>query len=117
MAAELVNRLAILLAARRFPCMGVADSRSLRCDTDVTMHHFVHRTAFVPFRRFSGGRATKFMQRLSLALHDTLGSYLRDALQEGSVDAGTCPHVPRVGFFPFFFVLLGGLRHSPLFFL
>jgi hypothetical protein len=32
MAAELVDRLAILVAVRRFPCIGVADSRSLRSD-------------------------------------------------------------------------------------
>jgi hypothetical protein len=32
MAAELVDRLATLVAVRRFPGMGVADSRSLRCD-------------------------------------------------------------------------------------
>jgi hypothetical protein len=30
------------------------------------------------------------MQRLSTALHGTLGSYLRDALQKGSADAVAC---------------------------
>jgi GTP-sensing pleiotropic transcriptional regulator CodY len=36
MADELVDRIAILVAARRFPSMGVADSRSLRSDNYVT---------------------------------------------------------------------------------
>jgi hypothetical protein len=37
----------------------------------------------------------EFMQRLSTALHGTLGSYLRDALQEGSAGAVACLPVPR----------------------
>jgi hypothetical protein len=32
MAVELADRLAILVVVRRFPCMGVADSHSLRYD-------------------------------------------------------------------------------------
>jgi hypothetical protein len=79
MAAELVDRLAILVAVRRFPSMGAADSRSLRTDSYVRMHHFVRRSTYVPFRRFGGDVRRKFMQRLSPALHGTLGSYLRDA--------------------------------------
>jgi hypothetical protein len=35
------------------------------------------------------------MQRLVAALHGTLYSYLRDALQEDSVDVVACLHVPR----------------------
>jgi hypothetical protein len=35
------------------------------------------------------------MQSLSAALHGTLGSYHRDALQEGSLDAVACLPVPR----------------------
>jgi hypothetical protein len=35
------------------------------------------------------------MQRLSAALHGTLGSYLRGVVQEGSVDDVACLHVPR----------------------
>jgi hypothetical protein len=35
------------------------------------------------------------MQRLSSTLHGTMGSYPRDALQEGSVDAIACLFVPR----------------------
>jgi hypothetical protein len=35
------------------------------------------------------------MQRFFASLHGALGSYLRDALNEGSVDAMACLHVPR----------------------
>jgi hypothetical protein len=35
------------------------------------------------------------MNRLFLALHGTLGSYLGDALHEGSADSVACLHVPR----------------------
>jgi hypothetical protein len=38
----------------------------------------------------------EFMQRLSAARHRILGSYLRDALQEGGADAVACLPVPRV---------------------
>jgi hypothetical protein len=80
MAAELVERLAILVAVRRFLGMGAADSRSLRYDNYVRMHHFVRRTTYyVPFRRFLGDVRREFMQRRFAALHGTLGSYLRDA--------------------------------------
>jgi GTP-sensing pleiotropic transcriptional regulator CodY len=51
MAAELVDRLAIVVAVRRFPSMGVADSRSLRSNFYIRMRHFVRRTTFIPFRR------------------------------------------------------------------
>jgi hypothetical protein len=95
MAAELVDRLAILVAVRRFPCMGAADSRSLRSDSYVRMQHFVRLSTSVPFRRFLGDVRREFMQRLSVALRGTLGSYLRDAFQEGSVDAVACRPVPR----------------------
>jgi hypothetical protein len=54
MAAELVDRLAILVAIRRFLSMGVADSRSLRSGCYVRMQHFVRRTTYVPFRSFWG---------------------------------------------------------------
>jgi hypothetical protein len=74
------------------------------------MQQFVHRTTYVPFRRFLGDVRREFMQRLSVALHITLGSYLRDALQEGSADAVACLSVPGAYIFPFFFFLLGGLR-------
>jgi hypothetical protein len=51
---ELVDRLAILVAARRFPGMGVVDSRSLRYESYVRLQHFVRRSTCVPFRRFLG---------------------------------------------------------------
>jgi hypothetical protein len=35
------------------------------------------------------------MQRLFAALRGTFGSYLRDALHEGSVDAVACLPIPR----------------------
>jgi hypothetical protein len=54
MAVELVDRLAILVAVRRFPCMGAFDSRSLRSDSYVRMEHVVRRTND-PFRRFLVG--------------------------------------------------------------
>ena len=95
MAAELVYRLAILVAVRRFPSMGAADSRSLRSDRYVRMKHFVRRTTYVPFRRFWGDVRREFMQRLYASLHGTLGSYLRDALHEGIVDVVACLPFPR----------------------
>jgi hypothetical protein len=95
MAAELVNRVAILVIVRRFPGMGAAYSRSLLCDSYVRMQHFVRRSTYVPFRRFRGDVRREFMQRLSATLHGNLGSYLRDAFQEGSVDAVACLFVPR----------------------
>jgi hypothetical protein len=94
MAAELVDRLAILVVVRRFPSMGAADSRSLRYATYVRMKHFVRRST-VPFRRFLGDVRREFMQRISAALHGSLGSYLRDAFQEGNDDVVACLPVPR----------------------
>jgi hypothetical protein len=49
------------------------------------------------------------MQRLSATLHGTLGSYLRDAFQEGSADADAFLFL-GLRFFPLFFFLLGGLQ-------
>jgi hypothetical protein len=95
MAAELVDRLAILVDVRRFSGMNVADSRSLRSDSYVRMQHFVRRSTYAPFKSFLGDVRREFMQRLSAALHGTLGSYLRDAFHEGSVDAVACLLVPR----------------------
>jgi NAD-specific glutamate dehydrogenase len=95
MLVEMVDRLAILVALRRFPCMGAIDSRSLRFDTYDRMHHFVSRSTYVSFRRFWGDVRREFMQRLFVALHGTLGAYLRDALQEAFFDVVACLHVPR----------------------
>jgi hypothetical protein len=46
-------------------------------------------------RRLLGDVPREFMKHLSAALHGTLGSYLRDAFQEGSADALACLPVPR----------------------
>jgi hypothetical protein len=54
MAAELVDRSAILVVVRRFHSIGAADSRSLRYDGYVRMQHSVRRSTYVPFRRFWG---------------------------------------------------------------
>jgi hypothetical protein len=59
------------------------------------MKHLVRRTTSIPFRRFWGDVRRDFMQRLSAALHSNLGSYLRDALQEGSADDVARLSVPR----------------------
>jgi hypothetical protein len=94
MAVELVDRLAILVDVRRFPSLGAADSRSLGSDSYVRMQHFVRRFTSVPFRRFWGDVRREFMQLLS-APYGIMGSYLRDAFQEGSADAVACLPVPR----------------------
>jgi hypothetical protein len=96
-----------MMAVRRFLGMGVADSRSLRYDGYVRMHHFVRRATYVPCRRFLRHVRREFMQRLSTAFHGTFGSYLRNALQEDSADAVACLPAPRVSFFPLFFLFAG----------
>jgi hypothetical protein len=48
MAAELVDRVAILVAVRRFPGMGAADSRSLCSHGYVRLHHSVRRFTHDP---------------------------------------------------------------------
>jgi hypothetical protein len=96
MAAELVDCLAILAVARRFPSrMDAADSRSLRFASYVRMQHFVRRDTFVLFRHFWGDVRLEFMQHFLAALHGTLGSYVRDAFQAGSADGVECLLVPR----------------------
>jgi hypothetical protein len=79
-AAELVDRLAILVGVRRCLGMGAAYSRSLRSHNYVRMQYFVRRSTYVPFRRVLGDVRREFMQRLFVIRHGTLGSYLRDAL-------------------------------------
>jgi hypothetical protein len=110
-AAKLVDRLAILLAVRRFHAMGAADSRSLRSDSYVRMQHFFRRYTYDPFRRFWGDVRRDFLQHLFTALHGTWGSYLRDTLHEGNVDVVACllaPRASRAIFPPFISFLLGG---------
>jgi NAD-specific glutamate dehydrogenase len=102
MAAELVDRLALLVAVRRFLGMGADDPRSLRFDSYVRMQNFVRQTSYVPFRRFWGDLRRELMQRLFADLHGTRGSFLRDALHECSVDVVACLHVPRAKVFSSF---------------
>jgi hypothetical protein len=80
------------------------------------MQHFVRRSTFVPFRRFLGDARREFLQRLSTALHGTLGSYLPYALQEGSADAVACPPLPRASACGVFSALLLFAWRFPLFF-
>jgi hypothetical protein len=47
-----------------------------------------------PYDAFWGDVRRELVQRLSTALHGTLGSYRRDALHEGNVDDGACFLVP-----------------------
>jgi hypothetical protein len=54
MAAESVDRLAILVAVRHFLGMGASDPRSLRFDSYVRMQHFVRRSTYVPYGVFWG---------------------------------------------------------------
>jgi hypothetical protein len=54
MAAELVDRLAILVVVSRFPGMGVADSRSFRFDSHVRMRHFFVHILILLFGVFGG---------------------------------------------------------------
>jgi hypothetical protein len=112
MTVELVDRMAILVAIRRFPCMrGAADSRPLRYNTFVNMQYFVCRSTSLPFRRCLGDVRREFMQRLHDALHGTLDSYFHDTLQEGDADAVARLSVPRpVGFPPPFSRLIDGFH-------
>jgi hypothetical protein len=95
MAAKLVDRLAVLVAVRRFPGIGVVDSRSLCSDSYLRMHHFVRRTTYVPFWRLWGDVRREFMQSFYVVLHGTMDSYLRDASHGGCADVVACLHVPR----------------------
>jgi hypothetical protein len=104
MAAELDNRVAILVVVRRFIGIGAVDSRSLRFDSYVRMQHFVRRSTFVPCRRCGGDMRREFMQRLSSALHGTMVSHLRHASQKGSAAAVACLHVPRAKVFSSFLI-------------
>jgi hypothetical protein len=70
------------------------------------MKDFFRPATYVPFRRFLGDVRREFMQRLSSIFHGTLGSYLRDGLQEGSVAACLMPPGHRyVWSFLYFFVI------------
>jgi hypothetical protein len=101
MAVELVDRLAILVAFRRFPGMVL-----LALDPCALTGMSVCKISFVELLMILfgvfGDVRREFMQRLSAALHGTLGSYLRDAFDEGSADAVACLSIPRAKVFPSF---------------
>jgi hypothetical protein len=93
--------------------MGASDSHSFRYDSYVRMRHFVCRSTYVPFRRLLGDVRREFMQRLSAALHCTLGFYLRDALHEGNVNVVACLLVffaKACASFALCYFLLGGFE-------
>jgi hypothetical protein len=50
---------------------------------------------FSPFDGFWGDMWREYLQRLFVALHGTLGSFLCDALKEGSADVVARLHVSR----------------------
>jgi hypothetical protein len=87
---ELANRLANSVVVRRYLGTGDVDSRSLCSDIyNVGMHDGV-RLTLIPFMRFLGDVRLEFMQRLSVVLHRTLGSYIWGASLESSY-MSTCP--------------------------
>jgi hypothetical protein len=91
-AAELVVRLAILVAVRRFHGMGAVDSRSLRFDSFVRMQHFFRRYTYIPIRRF-GERLAARIRATSFYCYAWDFGFL--PLKEGSADAVACLPVPR----------------------
>jgi hypothetical protein len=80
MAAELVDRMPILVAARRFFGMGDAHSQSLRYDNYVSMPKNFASIYLRSLSTFWGDVRREFQQRLSVVLHGNMGSYLLDAL-------------------------------------
>jgi hypothetical protein len=95
MAVDLVDRWAILVANRHFPGVGGADSRSIRSERCTRIKKFVRRFAHFPLRRLLGDVRRRFMHRLFVILHSTLGSYPRDALHEGGASIIACLPAPR----------------------
>jgi hypothetical protein len=70
--------------------MGVADFYPLRSESYARMKEFIRRSTHVSFRRFLWDVRREFIQLLSVILYGTLGSYLRDALEEGGAIVVTC---------------------------
>jgi hypothetical protein len=102
MVIELVDRLANLVAIRRFLGMGVVDFRSLRFDNHVGMQNFVRPSSYVPFRRYWGMCCDNSRNVFLLLFMVLLGSYHCGALQEGSADVVVCLHVLRASVFSSF---------------
>jgi hypothetical protein len=68
----------------------VRQTRFLRSKRYARMKEFVRRSTYIPSRQFLGDMRREFIQRLSVVLHGTLGSCLRDALQEGGAFVVAC---------------------------
>jgi len=90
LACELLDRLAILVALRRFPGFGAHVARSLRSESFLRMKKFVRDSTSPSFRRFLGEVRREFYQKISIVLHSTLGSYLADVVQGGRAAARGC---------------------------
>jgi hypothetical protein len=71
------------------------------------MKEFVRRSEHVPLHRFLRDVRCEFMRRLSAVRHDTLGSYLLDAVRDGGATDVVClPALWVFYFFSFCFSLL-----------
>jgi hypothetical protein len=82
---------------RRFRGIGAADSHSFRSDSYVRMKESVRNVLmFNPVGSWvTYARRGELMQRLSVARHDTLGAYHRDALHGVNVGIVVYLLVPR----------------------
>jgi hypothetical protein len=110
MAAELVDRLAILVDVRRFPGMGAADSRSLRSNNYVRMQHFFVDTLMFRFGLF-GGMCDVNSCNVFLLLFMELWVPISATLFNRAVPMPWYAFMfLGLGFFPLFFLLLGGLH-------
>jgi hypothetical protein len=112
MAAELVDRLSILVVVCRFPGMGAADSRSLRSDNYVRMQHFVRRSTFVPFRRFWGMYDVNSRNVFLLLFMALWGPISATLIRRAVLGLWHAFLFFGLRFFPLFFFLLGGLHCS-----
>jgi hypothetical protein len=74
--------------------MGSVSSRALGYDNCARIKAIVRRSTFGPFRQFLGDARCEIIQRLRVVLHGILGSFVRDALREGSVDPIACLPAP-----------------------
>jgi MoxR-like ATPase len=98
MAAEFADRMAILVAIRRFPGKGAADSRSSRIDNYVRMQHLVRLSVelLMFLSAFLGGYAAR-IHATSLCCSSCYLGFLspRQEIQEGSADVVACLPVPH----------------------
>jgi hypothetical protein len=113
MAAELVYRVAILVAVRRFHGMSEADFRSLRSNGFDYMQYFVRRSNhYVPFRRFGWicGDNSCNVILLLMVLWVLIRAMLCKRAVLGRWHACMLLGPRHVGFFPLSSFLLGGLH-------